>query len=31
MTALGTNSPIAPLTARRRRVILVSERWALIS
>ena len=28
MTVLGTNSPIAPLTARRLREILVSECWA---
>src|SRR5215471_1131808 len=30
MTVLGTNSPIAPLTARRFREILVSECWARI-
>lgn len=28
MTSLGTRSPIAPLTARRRRMIFVSLCWA---
>ena len=31
ITSLGTNRPIAPWTARRLRVILVPECWALIS
>ena len=31
MTAFGANSPIAPLTARCRRVILVTDCWARVA